>query len=284
MKTNISLLLNHRVQAYKNLDTHLQPASRWDIVQLKYDGWWARVVIESGVARIFSRQNQLKDTFPAPGVKDMILIGEYLKGTNRATSAASSVDVAGCVMVFDALETACHSHEKLMKLPYEDRHNLVMALHVSGKFPAWCFGAPAWGVEQAGQLWDNDVLAGGAEGLVFRKLHHTYVDSVIGRVKKEFTMDYVATDVVEGAGKRSGMTGAIIGSLYENGVLVPKVRVGGGFDNAQAIDIYTNFEAYRGRVMEVKGWQVFDSGAMRHPNLVKWREDKIAADCIWPLA
>lgn len=83
--------------------------------------------------------------------------------------------------------------------------------------------------------------------------------------------------------------GKVEGSLYVNGVLKKITLIGGGFTDKERKDIWENFDKYRGRVLEVDGYQLFSSGALRHPNAVreckqlKWRDDKPTEECVWPL-
>jgi len=310
--------LTSRVQKYINYATPALAAAckklKFDIVQIKFDGWWARIVIKNGVAQIFSRQNQLKDTFPAEGVADMVLLGEYLKGTNRSTSDASAADVGGVVMVFDALH---FGKDGFINLPYRDRHDALVKAKAGGLLPEWCRTVMSWDTNMADKLWEMDVVACGAEGLVFRRSEDNYLDATIGRVKQEFSVDYVIMGFTEGGGKRAKMAGNLIGGLYVPSLsfaeaaeirakfiaknpnvkgwtvygrskLVPKVSIGGGFNDSEMKDQFDNFRKYAGRVLEVKGWQIFESGAMRHPNAVresngsiKWRDDKSIYECVW---
>lgn len=280
--------LTSRIQKYVNYPTHTEAAAcgKFDLIQIKYDGWWARIVIASGVAKIYSRQGALKEERPVPGIEDMVLLGEFMKGTNRSLGADSHE--SGMVRLFDALTLPSRRqtgtpNENVMMRAYDVRHSIVTTLLDQGRLPGWCKMVESFDTEQTEELWQSHVITGEGEGLVFRNSNHNYPDAVIGRVKNEFTNEYVATRVVEGAGKRKGKVGAIIGSLYVNGELVEKLRVGGGFSDAEGEDIFNNFDKYRGRVMEVKGWQLFESGALRHPNLVKWRDDKRPEECVWPI-
>ena len=279
-----------RVQKYRNETSHTPSSGKYDMVQLKYDGWWARCVVSGGTAKLYSRQNQLKDEFPVnEGVRDMVLIGEYLKGTNRATSSASKADVAGTLMVFDALQLPIGrfrdvpKNTQWMNLTYGDRLTFLHRFGNTKGLPSFAEVAETWPLEEADALWRVDVLDGGCEGLVYRNSKDFYEGAVIGRKKQEFTMDYIVMDVVEGAGKRQGMVGALLVGLMVEGELTQVCRVGGGFNDELGTEIFQNFSKYKGRVIEAKGWQVFKSGALRHPNFVRWRDDKSPEECLLPI-
>lgn len=288
----------------------------FDTVQVKYDGWWARVVISNGVAEVYSRTGALKDTRDAEGIPDMILLGEFMRGTNRVCESDNTADVAEVVMVFDALSLPEFLWDSL---PYEERHGQLEAYKEAGALPNWCLVAPNHCVSEAEALWDLAVIQGGAEGLIFRRSGDIFSDGIIGRVKRVFTMDYVVMGFNEGGGRREGMAGNLVVGLcdttlsykeaseirekyakdnpqmfgyiseYFNGTLVvPLLRVGGGFTDVEMKDQYDNFNHYIGNVIEIRGWQMFRSGAMRHPNavrdsqgLIKWRDDKLMAECQW---
>jgi DNA ligase-1 len=84
-----------------------------------------------------------------------------------------------------------------------------------------------------------------------------------------------------GKGKHKGRMGAIVCGLYVRRKLVRKISVGGGFTDELREEIWKRCEDYIGRVIEVRGWQVFDSGSLRHPQFVRFRDDKKASDCKW---
>jgi ATP-dependent DNA ligase len=141
----------------------------------------------------------------------------------------------------------------------------------------------------ADSLWRQHVENGTCEGLVYKRIGDTYIDSTVWRRKKEVTMDYIMMGVYEGAGKHKGRLGGINGGLWVNGKAEIRCKVGGGFNDAEREDIWNNPQKYMGRVLEVKGWQLFESGAVRHPNAVRdertgqlrWRDDKEQKDCYW---
>jgi ATP-dependent DNA ligase len=263
-----------RIQEYINYESVADAVAdgEFDIVQPKHDGWWACAVIKSGVATIYSRQGVKKATMQARHAPPCILIGEYIVGTQRSTSA----DNEGVLVVFDALEVDggeqwAHSY----RLRMERYRNMVL-----GSEP-WLDIVETLPVYQAEALWSVLVADGCEEGLVFRNSLHNYEEAVIGRVKKTYTMDYVVMGVERGQGRNKDRAGAVICGLYEGRKLVEKVRVGGGWSDAQREELFAKPKAFIGRVLEVKGWQVFESGSMRHPNAVRFRDDKKARECVW---
>jgi ATP-dependent DNA ligase len=261
-----------RIQKYANYDTTEAAAyaGLFDIVQAKLDGWWACAVIKKGKASIYSRQGVIKATLDAAGVPPCILIGEYIVGTQRSVGSES----AGTLSVFDAIQI---DGGELWEHTYGFRMSRFHE-RVDGA-AAWLRPVASMAIGRHKAAWSALVERGGAEGLVFRNTRHTYLGGVIGRVKKTFTMDYVVMGVERGQGRHAKRAGAVICGLYEGRKLVEKVRVGGGWTDEQRDELFADPKAFIGRVLEVKGWQVFESGALRHPTAVRWRDDKKAKDC-----
>ena len=175
-----------RVQKYKNVTSHKQAEKAGaEIVQLKYDGWWARAVIKSRSAKIYSRQGELKDTMQV-GLPDCVLIGEYLKGTQRVVSGTEGEHSS--LIVFDILEVR---GEEVHSVPYGFR---VDRIHRMLSDPnMWVLPCKTYPICEADRLWDSEVENGNCEGLVYKKRSDPYVGSTVWRRKKEFTMDYVVT-------------------------------------------------------------------------------------------
>lgn len=261
-----------RIQKYKNHD-EVAAARGYDLCQPKYDGCWSRVVIARGEAAIFSRTNKPVATMPAPAGLDATLVGECLLGTTRA--AASSEH--GTVRVFDCLATA---GEVIAEAEgYTER--LAAAGRVIAAGLPWASLAETFPAADAAGLWASRVEPGDAEGLVFRRSGDTYTAATIGRVKRQMTHDYVVVGVEPGKGKLAGKAGAVILGLYGRmGVAEEVCRCGGGFSDAERAAMLASPKDYIGRVAEVRGYDLFASGAMRHPTFSRWRSDKAARECV----
>lgn len=274
-----------RLQKYVNVESHQEAMDAGaTYVQLKYDGWWARLVVENGVGKVYSRQNQLKHT-QETNLPDCVLIGEFLKGTQRVVSGTEGDQHS--LIVFDILNW---EGLRVDNQSYKSRMDFLGLKFGDNEKYGWVKQCCTYPIEQADLLWEQEVENGNCEGLVYKYSKSHYIGSKVWRRKREFTMDYVVMKMYEGNGKHGGRLGGLICGLYENGKLVEKVRVGGGFNDEERDLIWQSPAFYYDRVLEVKGWQVFDSGALRHPNAVrgkegklKWRDDKRPVDCKWPL-
>jgi ATP-dependent DNA ligase len=268
-----------RTQDYRNLTSIDDDLSRWDIVQPKHDGWWARVVIGKAndrSAEIYSRQAQLKDRKPVgKGCPKMTLIGEFIRGTSRATTGVEA-GLEECVVAFDIVEL--DGAVVAESLTYKRRLDLIERVTAHAD---WLVPVVTRPISFAPAMWESSVIKGGAEGLVFRNSRDTYSDGTIGRLKREFTMDYVVMRLEEGKGKLEGMCGVLVCGLYEGGKLVEKLRVGGGMSNIMRMEFWNRPREVIGQVIEVKGWQLFETGAMRHPQFVRFRSDKVPTECQW---
>jgi len=80
-----------------------------------------------------------------------------------------------------------------------------------------------------------------------------------------------------GKGKHIGRMGALKVGQYKDGVLTPIMSVGGGFSDAHREMVWTS-----GTVIEVVGKARFESGALRHSNFIRVRDDKRPEDCLFP--
>lgn len=260
-----------RIQKYKNHD-EVADAKGYDLCQPKYDGCWARVEVAAGEAAIFSRTNKPVATMPAPAGVTATLVGECLLGTTRAAASAEH----GTVRVFDCLAVG---GEVIAEAEgYTER--LAAAGRLIAGMP-WATLAETFPVADAAGLWSSRVEPGQAEGLVFRRSADRYTTATIGRVKRQVTHDYVVVGVEPGKGKLAGKAGAIVLGLYGRmGVPEEVCRCGGGFSDDQRAAMLARPEDYIGRVAEVRGYDLFASGALRHPTFSRWRSDKAARDCV----
>lgn len=115
--------------------------------------------------------------------------------------------------------------------------------------PMWTTLADAPG------LWERNVIHGNDEGLIFRTAGGKFA-----RMKKRVTVDYVCT----------GADGdSITGALYnKRGKLIDKVSVPCPDD------------ARPGQVFEASGLAVTERGSLRNPRWERWRENKLARECV----
>jgi ATP-dependent DNA ligase len=278
--------LRGRVQKYKNFPTvQAAVAAGFDAAQVKYDGFFAEVVVAGGNAVAYSRTGNVIATHPCPDFRgSAVLVGELLIGTARSVGTPQF----GRLMVFD-----CTYHDEydghaecvpVAEMDYTCRRTIAAGVVLA--FNGWAEMVETHHRGAVESLWDAHVVRDGGEGLVLRKTPREghgpgYAADTLGRVKAMETHDYVVMGVEEGQGKHVGRLGALVCGQYDAcGRLVECCRVGGGFTDEQREGYWNARGRLAGLVMEARGYQYFEAtGALRHPQFSRWRGDKPAAEC-----
>lgn len=256
---------------------------RYDRCELKVDGWFSHLVIENNRWELYSRTSRLLREGPLPDdegyVLQTVLSGEFCYGTQWAKRHEK---LYGSLIVFGAdciggLDTRHESNAAIRRqleliIPPLARHlrEYIPNIQLIEQFEA----------SRAKELWDQYVLGPeDYEGMIF--LHSEYHERSLARMKRAVSMDYVCmgfedsdSDTYAGWGVAS-----ILGGLYIDGSLVQVCRVPGITDELRA-EFFNNREKYVGRVFEAHGKRVFKSGALRHPEFIRWRDDKLPKDCV----
>lgn len=229
----------------------------YDILQLKYDGWWCRAEHAAGHVDYFSETDRNFLSTDIPGLDGCTIIGEYMRGTQWSQHP----DRKGLFFIYD-LRTVFG--EPLTHETYSTRYRLLRRLPLPVNYRlVECFP-----IKSFDSTWQHYVLDQGFEGVVFRRSEST-LDDPIMRHKREYTLDGVVVGFTSGRGKYEGSLGAVRVVCGE-----AITDVGGGFSDVERQSIWNNQTAYIGRVMEFTANAVFESGAPRHPRFVRWREDK----------
>ena len=245
--------------------------SEW-LIQLKYDGIWARVEITNNSYEIFSKTGQLKKSGTllqgAVFTQQLTLIGEFMFGSQWSTNP----DRAGRLYIFDCVS---RNGESLTALPYKDRYRAAVSEVLSLGQPFNIL--PCYSISKLGAMWI--ALREQTEGFIIRRWSDTW-DATLFKLKFEVEDDFVVTGFIEGKGKHEGRLGAIQLSQYENGELKYVQDVGGGFTDQERIDFWREREAGIGKVLLVRGKGRFNTGALRHPNFIHIRHDKLPTECL----
>ena len=255
--------------------------SKWDVFELKYDGFSCTFVMDNGTWTLYSRTGRVLDSASAESYKDIkrtVLYGEYIFGTEWAKDNES---LYGKIALFDA---SMINGEDLLHVSNSEVRNKIFLFTValfktelSGKL----FLVSQFPIEKAKEVWDLEVMHRGYEGLVFKNSKTSWGYG-FGRMKKSITMDYVLMDVKESdSDSFAGIGKSIIGGLYVDGVLTKCCSVG-GLDISQREEFFKNRSSYIGLVFEAEGKKVSKKGSLRHPNFKRIRYDKKPEDCTWP--
>lgn len=263
---------------FKSVEEALSHSPPFDIVQLKYDGIWCRLEVNKNpagdfdnVAVWYSRTGEEKHR--AGGIK--LPIGTYFGEFMFGSHWSQHPDRNGKTYLFDIIRDG---DRDISGLEYARRHSIIVSRCPTDK------QAPIQAVANvhislAASFW-NRVLVTRSEGLVFRHSNAGY-DDILGRLKRKVEVDYVVLDIVEGQGKHVGRLGAIVCGLYIKGKLVEVCAVGGGLSDRDRNDIWNAWPRDRQKVITISGRGQFPSGAVRHPNFVRFRDDKRPEECIW---
>ncbi len=250
----------------------------YDIVQSKWDGHWRVIVIRDGVAKWFTREGNLCLTMTIEhAMPDCVIVGEHLMGTPWAAKHAFKNFVAA----FDLLEVG---KENLRAKPYAERAKRLKAL-IKKYRPHALFFTEQYSRAQAAELWKKLVLGETRfEGLIFRSSTAKFQsgNQPVIRVKRALTQDYYVTRAYEGEGKFANSLGALGLALTKGGEEVARVAVSHPnsptpWTHAHRKALWRGSAAHKGRCVEVSGFSLFPSGALRSPKFLRWRDDKPGA-------
>ena len=270
------------------------------VIEPKMDGIWGAMHIKkNGTYQIWSRTGQLKEegkvinrhfmiTF-TDEIDECVILGEFMYGSNWAKKH----DKVGQFFAFDMVmwNGDWDFCEKPLK---ERREHLIDKLnHVesdetpSNLFPDFIELNQQWDAFQINGIWENLVEKQGYEGLMIKNVNDPYAeDTEWIKVKYRTDIDYVCMGFSDGGEgtKYEDTVGSIIGGLYKYSdddrerELVDVCHVGGLTVDQR--DIFNkNRDYFIGKVFTAKGFNIFDSGAIRHGKFKSFRTDKEAYDC-----
>lgn len=236
------------------------------IVEPKCDGTW----VSYNGTHCHSRTGDIKAVTLPPF--DGILIGELAFGSQEGNKTKQTLGHD----VLDVFDIAYFEDMSLLHGTDSFRRNLLIKVLPKDKrlrlVPQYSTGF-------------TDILASQTEGVILKKRlsEHKYssTNPYWLKVKKEFTVDMVAMDYeVSDAVTRRGIAKNITCGVYVKGKLCPLVKVG-SFPVDLKKDIVENWHKYAGKVVEIKCFKVFESGSLRHPSLIRFRDDKLPEECTW---
>jgi len=249
-------------QNYKEISLEESTSTTADLFQVKYDGIWAKLEIENDICSVFSRTGNYKKTI---GLSETLmpkceLIGEFMFGSERSQKP----ELKGKVKLFDiiSLNGVC-----LKSKTYAERYKILFVL--SNNLTAQFELVKCYRIDGLKTAWDK--YRGVEEGFVLKSSKGLY-DDTQWKIKYEVTKDYYAVQFYRGQGKYENCLGAIGLADSKSGPEI--MRVGGGFTDEERQAIWHDLSLFEGRCLEVSGKGEFASGALRHPNFLRWRRDK----------
>jgi ATP-dependent DNA ligase len=247
------------------------------LVQLKYDGIWARVVVRGSVVYIYSKTGNLKASFPiAPHLdgllREAVLIGEYMYGSQWSQQG----DRAGRLYIFDCLVV---DEQDISSKPYEERYKKVISL--CSEYGQPFNPVPCYALFNLGKVWEEINRRESHEGVIIRRWDSPYNVPLL-KLKREVEDDFVVLGTIpgKGKGKNEGRVGSLrLGQYNKEGVIVYVQNCGGGLSDQLRDDLQRMGQEIVGKVVLINGKGRFDSGALRHPNFVRFRDDKLPTAC-----
>lgn len=262
--------MTYKKQTYRDIevpeDQFHDPAylasHKFDILQLKYDGHWQRIVFgDTGFGVGYTTSDREETSVESPAFAGCTVLGEHLFGTNWAKQGGRE----GRIVLFDLVYL---DGRDLSGLPYARRWDLLNARVLAAKHPR-LFIAMTKPIDQLPFVWRQFVLGPASfEGVVFRRWDQTFSQD-LHRAKKDVEVTYYCVGFEPGKGKHEGRLGSLLASTTPGGEVV--CRVGGGLSDSDREYIWVNTHEFLNRQFDATGKQLFDTGALRHPNFLRWK-------------
>lgn len=139
-----------------------------------------------------------------------------------------------------------------------------------------------WAWRQFEKVYDR-----GGEGLVLKEFDGKYAvngdSKSMYKIKKFMTKDYICLNFTKSMAPtyiEQGLTVAAMEcGLFVDGKIVHVTQTA-GFDFEWRKKFSEHPEHYIGRVVELGGFDVFKTGAMRHSSFLRFRDDRVMEDCV----
>lgn len=253
---------------------------RYDIFQLKFDGWWVAVRIVEQSMQIITSGADIRKTIVInnPSHVSALLIGEWMYGTNWAASHNPGKIFIHDLVCWDEGPTPFECYSGLERSYGARLLKLEELQHRFADLASELQLVQTYEIDRLPVVWDN---TSNFEGVVLKNsLARLGVEMDACKIKRTFDEDYVVMGITEGAGRLVGKMGALQGGQYVDGKLIPVCSVGGGFTDAVRAEIWNDKEKYLGKVFQARGKGRFAGGALRHPNFYIWRDDKLPEQCV----
>jgi len=249
----------------------------------KWDGIWAACIIQNGRPQFWSRNDKWKteggvsdlSKLDLSAIDDTVLVGELMAFSQAAKkqdqityNVYDIIRYKGQDVSFRDINSRRKILETVISLPiYQNRFQITPRYYKDFK-----------------KVYE-DIVKRGGEGIILKKTtgntsyHGNTRTPHWYKVKKEVRISYVVTGYNDSTcDSWAGEVKSIIGGLYQNGKLIPVCNVGAM--NASARSWFSSHRKEGiGLVVECKGYEIFKSGALRHPSLIGIRDDVEPKDC-----
>jgi len=244
----------------------------------KHDGIWGSCVVGVELMEFFSRNDKRKIMEMPQLPSGAILIGELGYGSQVAVKRVAEYGHA----FMDVHDCICLEDEFVNELDMEDRRELLEMYfnQLSPMHKEYFRLTPRWDkdfLKHYAEAHEGLVLKrkGGGTQFLFGDADHWI------KVKKVLHVDTVVMGYdISDAPTIEGLASAIHCGVYKDGVLTHITSMG-ALELDVRKDIVENPEKYVGQVAELECYKIFDSGALRHPSLSRFRDDKPSNQCTW---
>lgn len=276
----------------------LQEAARQcakPVMEIKYDGWRIVAIVEEGRVSLWSRSGK-EYSGRVPEIEaelaklpvGTILDGEivdldthdYIAVTNVfGKSVAKATQEQRDKLTYVAFDCLCLGDRQIATKPLNERRDTFTPL--IGELDSDRVQYSIWHDLDEGLY--NDFLDRGYEGVIVKDAAMPYMKGKRGhgwfKIKATEETDVIITGLPKnGNGKYLGQVGHVEVSQYQDGQLVQVATVNCPDDKTR-LEMTLDPDAFLGKVFTLKHYGKIIDG-FRHPNFVKWREDKPKEDCV----
>jgi len=254
----------------------------YDVVEPKMDGIWGAMYIRNNEYQIWSRTGKLKREghMDDTGGVDMCILGEFMHGSHWGKKH----NVDGKFFAFDLV--MWQGDWDFSEQPLKARREMLKNALTE---PTWSFiGVPSfvrlneqYPISEWSDMWTSRVEKQGFEGVILKKLDESYMEATWCKIKARADIDYVCMGFGDGheGTKYENTVGSIHGGLYtDDGVLEDVCHVG-GLTEQQRNFFNKHRDYFKGKVFTACGYQIFESGAIRHGKFKNFRTDKLSGEC-----
>lgn len=289
--------------SHKGVNTMLNISMTPDswVGEMKLDGHRMLVSNNCAWSRIgkdISNMNHIQSECPEGTLLDgEILPKTGLEGSDRVSNLRAEDPTSLGFVAFDVIY---HEGKYVGDMDWEDRRTILESLinddmeHIS---LSQLYYMKDWSVDQLMEI----AAERQHEGIMLKKINAPYkANSRSAWVKHKFT-DTHDVIIIDAEAKpsewrvRPGEVGTD-GKLYPDGLHTTPWQLGyvglnyGFYDPQGNLRVVgslgetgpkEDMEQYVGRVAEIKAYGQYTTGALRHPVFERWREDKLAEDCIF---
>jgi ATP-dependent DNA ligase len=251
------------------------------VMEPKMDGIWGAMHLKDGGYQIWSRTGQLKqegECISPLSSNEMCILGEFMYGSNWAKKH----DKVGQFFAFDMVQW--DGDWDFCEKPLNTRRDLLSATLESlpNCFPDFVELNQQWPTINIDGIWKDLVEKRGYEGLMIKNINEPYsIETEWIKVKYRTDIDYVCMGFSDGGKntKYEDTVGSIVGGLYNTDKELVDVCHVGGLTVDQRDIFNKNRDYFKGKVFTAKGFNIFDSGAIRHGKFKNFRTDKYPFDC-----